>query len=78
MDNGIEIPNLCHDPRLVPSGACRLCLVEVEGVKREVTACTQKITDGMGVRLKYFDDILLINGEIILLKLESRMLIRVF
>ena len=28
---GIEIPTLCHDPRLEPAGACRVCLVEVEG-----------------------------------------------
>ncbi|MHC4666218.1 MAG: 2Fe-2S iron-sulfur cluster-binding protein, partial [Planctomycetota bacterium] len=31
LENGIEIPNLCYDPRLRPSGSCRLCLVEVEG-----------------------------------------------
>ncbi|MBW8017577.1 MAG: formate dehydrogenase subunit alpha [Planctomycetes bacterium] len=49
LDNGIEIPNLCHDPRLVPSGACRLCLVEVEGLNKDVTACTHKISDGMVV-----------------------------
>ena len=29
--SGIEIPTLCHDPRLEPAGACRTCLVEVEG-----------------------------------------------
>ena len=40
QDNGIEIPNLCHDPRLVPSGSCRLCLVEVQGQRAPVTACT--------------------------------------
>jgi len=27
IDNGIDIPNLCHDPRLVPAGSCRLCPV---------------------------------------------------
>lgn len=30
---GIDIPTLCHDPRLAPYGACRMCLVEVEGAK---------------------------------------------
>ena len=30
---GIEIPTLCHDERLAPYGACRMCLVEVEGGK---------------------------------------------
>ena len=49
LDNGIEIPNLCHDSRLVPSGACRLCLVQVEGMNKEVTACTHKISDSMVV-----------------------------
>ncbi|MBN2137479.1 MAG: formate dehydrogenase subunit alpha [Sedimentisphaerales bacterium] len=49
-DNGIDIPNLCHDPRLTPTGACRLCLVEVEGQRAPVTACTFGIADGMVVR----------------------------
>ena len=30
-DAGIYIPNLCADPDLEPYGACRLCLVEIEG-----------------------------------------------
>jgi len=28
---GVHIPTLCHDPRLEPTGACRMCLVEVSG-----------------------------------------------
>ena len=36
---GIEIPTLCHDPRLDPAGACRMCLVEVEGQRRLQPAC---------------------------------------
>lgn len=48
-DNGIEIPNLCYDQRLKPSGSCRLCLVEVEGESKPVTACTHKISEGMVV-----------------------------
>lgn len=48
-ENGIEIPNLCHDPRLRPSGACRLCVVEVEGQRNPVTACTFQIADGMEI-----------------------------
>ena len=47
--NGIDIPNLCHDPRLRPTGSCRLCLVEVEGQRGPVTACTFEIADGMVV-----------------------------
>ncbi len=48
--NGIEIPNLCHDPRLKPAGACRLCLVAVTGQRGLVTACTFQIGDGMVVQ----------------------------
>ena len=29
LANGIDIPHLCHEPRLAPAGACRLCVVEI-------------------------------------------------
>lgn len=45
----IEIPTLCHDDRLKPFGACRLCIVEVEGIPRPVTACTTPAAEGMVV-----------------------------
>ena len=48
--NGIDIPNLCYDPRLKPSGSCRLCLVEVERQNEPVCACTLQIQPGMVVR----------------------------
>ncbi len=44
---GVEIPTLCHDPRLEPAGACRTCLVEIEGQRRLAPACATKATDGM-------------------------------
>ena len=44
---GIEIPTLCHDPRLEPAGACRTCLVEIEGWRRLAPACATKAADGM-------------------------------
>jgi NADH dehydrogenase/NADH:ubiquinone oxidoreductase subunit G len=50
LENGIEIPNLCYDPRLRPSGSCRLCLVEVEGQTDPVASCTFAIASGMQVR----------------------------
>jgi formate dehydrogenase major subunit len=43
----IRIPTLCHDERLVPTGACRLCLVEVKGLARPVAACATPLVDGM-------------------------------
>ncbi|MAE75571.1 MAG: hypothetical protein CMJ85_01725 [Planctomycetes bacterium] len=45
-----DIPTLCYDPRLKAFGACRLCVVEVEGVRNPVASCTAKATDGMVVR----------------------------
>ena len=50
LENGIEIPNLCYDPRLEPTGSCRLCIVEVEGQRQPVTACTFEVQPGMVVR----------------------------
>jgi formate dehydrogenase major subunit len=47
---GIEVPSLCADPRLEPSGACRLCVVEVADAARPVAACTTPVRDGMVVR----------------------------
>jgi len=47
--NGINIPTLCFHPRLEPLGHCRICLVEVQGLERPVTACDNPITDGMVV-----------------------------
>lgn len=49
LANNIYIPNLCDHPDLRPSGACRLCMVEVMGVG-QVTACTTKVTPGMIVK----------------------------
>ena len=36
---GIRLPALCNDPRLKPSGNCRLCLVEIDGHERPVASC---------------------------------------
>ena len=47
-----EVPSLCYDPRLEPFGACRLCVVDVEGVRNPVASCTAKATDGMVIRTK--------------------------
>ncbi len=47
---GIEIPTLCHDPRLEPYGACRMCLVEVEGARGPMASCGTAVRDGMKVQ----------------------------
>jgi len=48
---GIEIPVFCYEPRLgAPVGACRMCLVEVEGMPKLQTGCTLTAQDGMVVK----------------------------
>lgn len=49
---GQEIPTLCYDPRLEPFGACRLCVVEIEGQRAPVASCTMKAQPGMVVRTR--------------------------
>ena len=46
---GIEIPTLCHDTRLEPAGACRVCLVEVEGQRRLQPGCAWVVHPDMKV-----------------------------
>ncbi len=45
-----DVPTLCYDDRLDPLGACRLCVVELEGARNPVASCTTMATDGMVVR----------------------------
>ena len=47
-----EVPTLCYDPRLEPFGACRMCVVELEGSRNPVASCTMKATQGMVVRTR--------------------------
>ncbi|MCP5067110.1 MAG: 2Fe-2S iron-sulfur cluster binding domain-containing protein, partial [bacterium] len=47
--HGVEIPTLCHDPRLKPAGACRTCLVEIDGCPRLAPACATEARAGMVV-----------------------------
>ncbi len=47
---GIQIPRFCDHPLLDPIGACRQCLVEVEGQRKPLASCTTTCTDGMVVR----------------------------
>jgi NADH-quinone oxidoreductase subunit G len=48
---GIEIPVFCYEPRLGPPvGACRMCLVEIEGVPKPQAGCTLTAQDGMVVK----------------------------
>ncbi len=49
-DNGIHVPTLCHYEGLKDIGACRLCIVEVQGQRRPVPACTTPAEDEMVIR----------------------------
>ena len=48
-ENGIFIPTLCHLGGLHPVGACRICIVDVEGVARPQPACVTRPVEGMRV-----------------------------
>src|SRR6185436_11679591 len=47
---GIQIPRFCDHPLLEPIGACRQCIVEVEGQRKPLASCTTTVTEGMVVR----------------------------
>jgi NADH-quinone oxidoreductase subunit G len=47
---GIEIPRFCDHPLLDPVGACRQCIVEVEGQRKPMASCTITCTEGMVVK----------------------------
>jgi NADH-quinone oxidoreductase subunit G len=51
LQAGVEIPVFCYEPRVGPPlGACRMCLVEVEGLPKLQAACTLTAQDGMVVK----------------------------
>ncbi len=56
---GIHIPTLCYHPKLTPQGGCRLCIVEIKGLGRPVTACTMPAYEGMEVTTSspYLEDL---------------------
>lgn len=47
--NNIDIPTLCHDPRLKPYSSCYLCVVEVVGMRGLQPACSTSLFDGMEI-----------------------------
>lgn len=49
-ENGIYIPTLCYHEKLSPIGACRLCIVEIEGYEEPQPSCMQVVQDGMVIR----------------------------
>ena len=49
---GVHIPNLCHIKELRGVGACRMCMVEIEGMKAPMTGCTTRTKEGMKVQTR--------------------------
>lgn len=52
LDAGVYIPHLCSHPDLEAKGGCRLCSVEIAGVKGAVPACETKVQDGMEITVE--------------------------
>lgn len=49
-NQGVQIPALCHMEGFSPTGACRLCVVEVEGQRGLTPSCATPVTEGMKVK----------------------------
>lgn len=47
--HGIEIPTLCHDPRLEPFSSCYVCVVEIEGQRNLQPSCSTRVMEGMKI-----------------------------
>lgn len=48
--NGIKVPTLCNMKDLSPTGACRICVVEVEGKENLVTSCSHPVEESMKIK----------------------------
>ena len=54
---GVQIPRFCDHPLLEPAGACRQCIVEVEGAPKPVTSCTTPVAQDMQVRTQFTSEV---------------------
>ncbi len=54
---GIQIPRFCDHPLLEPVGACRQCLVEVEGQRKPAASCTMPVGDGMVIKTQLTSEV---------------------
>ena len=54
--NGYYVPQLCKDPDMKPIGACRTCLVQIEGIRGYPTACSTPLSDEMNI-VTYGEDV---------------------
>ncbi len=49
LESGVYLPHLCHNKELESYGGCGLCLVEVEGIRKPLRACSTTVSEGMKV-----------------------------
>ncbi|MBR5441502.1 MAG: FAD-dependent oxidoreductase, partial [Clostridia bacterium] len=49
LDSGVDLPHLCHNKELESYGGCGLCLVELEGSRRPLRACSLTVSEGIRV-----------------------------
>lgn len=54
---GVQIPRFCDHPLLEPVGACRQCLVEVEGQRKPLASCTTTVAPDMVVRTQHTSEV---------------------
>ena len=54
LENNIDIPKICYNKKMTPTGACGLCIVKIEGRRGFVRSCTVAIEDGL--KVVAFDD----------------------
>jgi ferredoxin len=54
-DNGIEIPTLCYEPKLPGFGACRMCVVEVDGEEHPPISCSRQCEPEMKIQTQTED-----------------------
>src|SRR6201996_3996849 len=54
---GVQIPRFCDHPLLDPVGACRQCIVEIEGQRKPMASCTIPVADDMVVRTQFSSEI---------------------
>ena len=54
---GIQIPRFCDHPLLDPIGACRQCLVDIEGQRKPLASCTTTCTEGMVVHTQLTSEV---------------------
>ena len=54
---GVQIPRFCDHPLLDPVGACRQCIVEIEGQRKPMASCTIPVADDMVVRTQFSSEV---------------------